>query len=139
MAETTSGSSSGVARAVTELTDETAGLMRRELDSAKREMLTKAAANTPALALVGLAALLSVLSVASTHRWVLRLLEKRLPPATAALVAALGFGTGAGAAAVVGAGWLRKAPSPLPTETARDAAEAAVDIREQMRDSAEGA
>lgn len=135
MAETTGGSNSGVARAVTELTDETAGLVRRELDSAKRELLTKAAANLPALALLGLAALLSVLSVASTHRWILRLLEKQLPPATASLIAAVSFGGSAGAAAVVGAEWLRKAPTPLPTDTARDATETAAEVRTQVRES----
>lgn len=114
------GPTSGVARALSQLTDETSGLVRRELQAARTELMDKLEANVPAVALMGAAAVLSVLSVASSHRWLVETLQKRLPPPTAALVASLSYGTAAGAAAVVGVQWFRKAPAPLPTQTARD-------------------
>jgi hypothetical protein len=128
----------GVARAASQLGQETSNLVRRELQAARIEFLSKLGANIPALVLIGAAGVLSVLSVASTHRWILRLLEKRLPPATAALLAALGFGAAAGAAGVSGAAWLRAAPAPLPTETARDASQVAVDATRRAREGSEG-
>ena len=70
--------------------------------------------------MLGASGVLGTLAVSSSYRWVLAVLERRLPPASAAFVALLGYGAAAGGAAVVGAGWLKAAPVPVPSETARD-------------------
>jgi hypothetical protein len=116
---------------LSELTEETSGLVRREVQAARSELLDRLTANGPAVALLGTSAALGILCLASSHRFLLSLLEKRLSPSTAALVAGLGYGVAAGATGVVGADRLRRAPTPLPVDTARD-------IRQAVGDAASG-
>ena len=123
-----SGSARGVARALTELSEETSGLVRREVQAARTEFLDKMTANVPGVAMVGAAATLTVLSLASSHRWLLRTLEKRFPPTTTALLATVGYAAAAGAAGVLGVKWLREAPTPVPAETVRDVRQAIGDV-----------
>ena len=120
MTESTSGAARGVAQALNALTEQTSSLVRQEVASAQGELLDKLKANLPAAGMLGASGVLGTLAVASSHRWVLAVLERRLPPASAAFVALLGYGAAAGGAAVVGAGWLKAAPVPVPSETARD-------------------
>ena len=120
MTESTAGAARGVAQALNQLTEQTSSLVRQEVASAQGELVDKLKANLPAAGVLAASGLAGTLAVASSHRWVLAVLEKRLPPASAAFVALLGYGAAAGAAGVVGAGWLKAAPAPVPSETARD-------------------
>jgi len=123
----------GIADALGDLSEQTRLLVRREIDSAQRELWTKVKASAPAATLVATAGVLAVLATASAYRCSLRLLEKRLPPATAALLGAGVYGAGAVGAAVAGAQRLRELPAPFPTETAHETAtllaESATDTR----------
>jgi hypothetical protein len=47
-----------------------------------------------------------------------------MPPASAALAAAVGYAAVAAGAAAAGARWLRQLPAPLPAETTRQAGQA---------------
>ncbi|MEV4259772.1 hypothetical protein AB0J52_41980, partial [Spirillospora sp. NPDC049652] len=57
------------------------------------------------------------------YRASVQLLERKLPPELAALVAAAAYGGGATGAALMAANRWRGHPAPLPTETARKVAE----------------
>jgi hypothetical protein len=77
---------------------------------------------------------MALFATASSYRLGLRLLEKRLSPATAALVATGSYSTAAAAAGILGYARLRKVPLPLPTETVREkiGAAAEADSRSQQ-------
>lgn len=126
----------GVARAVTQLAQQASGLVQQEVASAQGELLDKLRANIPAAALLGAAGVFGAFALASAHRWGSALLEKALPPASAAFVGLLLDGAVAGAAGVAGARLLRAAPTPLPTDTARDAQQAVLDVRDQVQQQA---
>lgn len=116
-----SEATSGMARALNQLTEETGELVRREVQAARSEVVGKLAANIPAAALLGTAGVLSTLCIASGHRWFLRALETRIPPATAALVATIGYGVAAGLTGGLAVQWFRQAAPPLPVDTVREA------------------
>ncbi|MGQ7296846.1 phage holin family protein [Quadrisphaera sp. KR29] len=129
-------STEGVARAVTELAQQASGLVQQEVASAQGELVDKLKANLPAAALLGTAGVFGVFALASAYRWGAALLEKALPPASAAFAGLLLDGALAGAAGIAGARLLREAPAPLPTETARDAQQAVLDVRDQVQQQA---
>lgn len=112
----------GIADALGDLSEQTRLLVRREIDAAQQELWVKVKKSAPAAALVATAGIFGVLATASSYRYSLRLLEKRLPPATAALLAAGVYGAGAVGAGAAGAQRLRELPAPFPTETARETA-----------------
>jgi len=120
MTESTSGAARGVARALNQLTEQTSSLVRQEVASAQGELVDKLKANLPAVGAFAVSGVAGVLALASSFRWVVAVLERRLPPASAAFVALLGYGAASAGAAVVGAGWLKAAPVPVPSDTARD-------------------
>jgi hypothetical protein len=99
------------------LSDNSRALVRHEITAAQREMRDKAKDALPAAGLVGAAAFFGVLSAAASFRLSIRLLEKGLPPATAAFVATAVYGAAADAAGVAGAKRLRELPPLLPAET----------------------
>jgi hypothetical protein len=109
----------GIADALGGLSEQTRLLVRHEIDAAQQEMWAKAKAAAPALALLAATGVLSLFATAALYRFSLRLLEKRLPRATAALLAASGYGAAAAGAAAASVRALRRLPPPLPTETAR--------------------
>lgn len=121
MTETPESPQAGIAEALGDLSEQTRILVRREIDTAQREMWEKAKESAPALALLGAAGALGLLASASAYRLTLRLLEKQLSPASAAFAAAVFYGAGAAGAAVAGGRRLRELPSPFPAETARQA------------------
>src|SRR5207248_9586283 len=98
-----------------------------ETGAALREMWQKAKQGGPAAALLAASGFLGLLAAASSYRLSLCLLEKRLPPATAALVATLGCGTAGACAAVLAAQRMRQLPPPVPAETMREASAAVSD------------
>lgn len=97
--------------------------MRHEVTAAQREMLAKARKSAPALALATASATFGLLAAASAYRLSLRVLEQRLPPAAAALIATLGYGAAAAGAGVVAARQIRQLPPLFPTGTVRQASE----------------
>jgi hypothetical protein len=136
MSETPREAQEGVAEAVRGLSDNTSALVRHEIAAAQREMLAKAKQALPALGLLGAAAGFGVLSAAATYRLSVRLLEKGLPPATAAFVAAAGYGAAAGAAGVIGLQRLRESQPLFPVETARETAKTVTDAAKAVADTA---
>lgn len=114
-----------VAEAIEDLGEQTRNLVRTEMAAARREMWDKARHSGPAVALLGMAGVLGVFSLASAFRMATRLFERLLPPGAAALVAALAFGGAAGWAATEAAKRLHDVPLPVPTGTARATAEEA--------------
>src|SRR4051794_4362737 len=105
----------GIAEALTDLTQQTRTLVRDEIAAAQRETWDKAVASAPAVGLLAGAGGLCLLSLASAFRASVRLLEIRLPPVPAALVATALYGAGAAGAAVVGVQRLRTLPVPFPS------------------------
>lgn len=124
MSETSQTPQDGVAEALHDLSDQTGALVRHEIKSGQKEIWDKARQSGPALALLAGSGTLTLFAAASLYRWSLRLLERRLSPAAAALAATVGYGAAAAAAAVFGYRRLREAPLPIPAETARETAEA---------------
>jgi putative superfamily III holin-X len=122
MSETPQEAQEGVADAVQGLSDNTRALVRHEIVAAQKEMLGKVKQALPAAGLLGAAAFFGVLSAAASYRLSIRLLEKGLSPATAALTATAGYAVAAGAAGAMGIQQLRAAPPVLPTETVKAAA-----------------
>jgi putative superfamily III holin-X len=131
MTETPEQAQAGVADALHDLSDNSRALVRHEIGAAQREMLGKAKQALPALGLLGAAAFLGTLSAAASFRLSVRLLEKTLPPATAAFVAAAGYSVAAGAAAALGIQRLRAVQPLFPAETARDTARTVADATGQ--------
>jgi hypothetical protein len=117
----------GIAETLHDLSDQTRGLVRREVDSALREIWQKTMQSGPAIGLLGAGGVLALFAAASSYRLSLRLLENRLSPAAAAAVATVGYGAAAAGAAVLGVRLMRQTPLPLPTETAREATQAVAD------------
>jgi hypothetical protein len=119
MSESTEQAQEGVADAVQGLSDNTRALVRHEIVAAQKETLGKVKQALPAVGLLGAAAFFGVLSAAASYRLSIRLLEKGLSPATAALTATAGYAVAAGAAGAVGIQQLRATPRVLPTETVK--------------------
>jgi hypothetical protein len=125
MTETPQTTQGGVADALHDLSENSRALVQSEIEAAQREMWAKVKESAPAFALLGTAGFLGLLSAAASYRLSMRLLEKLLPPASAAFVAAAGYGAGAGCAAMLGVRWLRDTSPLLPMETAHRTAETA--------------
>lgn len=128
MSETQREAQQGVAGALHDLSDSSRTLIRHEIAAAQREMWDKAKQALPAAGLLAVAGACGLLSVAASYRLSIRLLEKALPPATAAFMASAGYGAVAGAAAVAGLGRLREVQPLFPAATAREAAQSMADI-----------
>ncbi|WP_395103446.1 phage holin family protein [Actinomadura sp. SCN-SB] len=110
-----------------ESTEDNLALARYVAEAAQREVRDKARQRVPALRFGAVAGTLGALAAASTYRLNLLLLERKLPPEIAALVAAAAYTGGAGCAALLAARHWRGKPAPLPTETARQVAEIIAD------------
>jgi hypothetical protein len=107
----------GIADAFSQLSEQTAALVRQEIQSARDELQRKLSGLVVAGALLGGATALGGFAAASLHAWLLRVLEKRLPPASAALLAGVLYGGAAGALGAAGVRRLRQSEAPYPTET----------------------
>jgi hypothetical protein len=103
-------------------------LVRQELQRAQQELTDRAKQAGKGGALLGGAAVLGTMALGTSAALVLRVLERRLPPATSAFLATALFAGGAGALAVIGLQELRKA-SPQ---------DAVAGLRHDARAAAEG-
>jgi Putative Actinobacterial Holin-X, holin superfamily III len=120
MSETPQTPQEGIADALGDLSEQTRVLVRREVDAAQREMWAKAKAAAPALALTAASGALGLFAAAAVYRLSVRLLEKGLPPATAAFLAAVVYGAGAAGTAIVAIRQLGELPPLFPAETAQE-------------------
>ncbi len=119
-----------MADALGRLSEETGVLVRRELEQARAEVWSKLKAAAPGLGLLAVGGALGVAAGASGYRVALRVLEKPLPPLSAAVVAMVGFAGGSVVAITTGLQRLKESPLPVPSETVGEGAEA-------MREAAE--
>lgn len=114
----------GVARALTDLGEQARKLVDKEIEGAEHEMLDKVKSWTPATALLLVAGVSGLAAGASLYRYSVQLLQKALPPATASLLAALGYGSLASFCALSALQRIKDLPPPVPSETIATAASA---------------
>lgn len=133
MSEPQQSPQAGIAGALTDLSEQTRVLVRDEITAAQRETWSKLKATAPAIGLLGGAGVLGLAASASAYRASLRLLERWLPPAGAALVATALYGGGAAAAGVAGVQELRRLPVPFPTEAVHHAGAAVEETAAEVR------
>jgi hypothetical protein len=121
----------GIADALQELSENSRVLVRHEIDAAQREMWAKAKDSAPAFGLVGAAGFLGLFAAAAAYRLSVEMLEKLVPPAPAALIAAAVYGGGAAYTSVLAVRRLHELPSLLPARTARHGRETVADTATQ--------
>lgn len=103
-----------IADHVAALSHDAAALARAELDAARRDLAASARRAAESGALLGGSAVCAVLAVGSAGVLVVRVLDRILPPTSAALVATGAFG---GAAAVLGGKGLEQVRRALQAPT----------------------
>ncbi|RFU36786.1 hypothetical protein DZF91_36295 [Actinomadura logoneensis] len=119
--------SGGAGNAPAQPLDDNLDLVQAVVEAAQREMARKARLRVPAIRFGAVAGVLGACATAASYRATVQLLERKLPPELAALVAAAAYGGGATGAAMMAANRWRGHPAPLPTETARQVVEVIAD------------
>jgi hypothetical protein len=122
MSDTPTTPQAGIADAFGQLSEQTAALVRQEIETARAEIADKVRNAAAGGALLGAAGATGTFAAASLHTLFLRTLDKRLPPAWAAFTATVTYAGIAGALGREGVRRLRAAQPPYPTATLRQAA-----------------
>lgn len=124
------GGEGATAELLRALTDDLTTLVRSELRRAQEDLAAKARRAGRGGALLGGAAVLGTLSLATSTVLVVRVLDRFLPPRAAALVATLLYG--GGAAALAAAGWseVRRALPTSPQDVLADVRDDVQAVRE---------
>jgi len=99
------------------LSDDLVQLMRSELQHAQAETLAKVREARRVSAMLAGAGALGGLAAGMSGVLVLRMLDRWLPPRTAALVATSLYGAGAAGLAAAGMAELKRVGAPVPEET----------------------
>lgn len=123
----------GIAHAVSDLGEQTAMLVRREVEAVKDEMAGRVKQLLPAAGLAAVSAAGAFFACASVYRLVARIPEKLFGPVLGPMLAAGGFGAAAFLAGQKAMQVAREAPAPVPSETARTTRQAVERTVEEYR------
>lgn len=108
----------GVASAINDLGEQTAALVRSEIEAVREEMVGRAKQWAPALGLMGVSASAGVFAGASVYRLAARMMDKLFPPVLSSLVTGVGFAALAVVASTKAIQMIRGLPAPVPARTA---------------------
>jgi Putative Actinobacterial Holin-X, holin superfamily III len=119
----------GIADAFAQLSQETATLVRQEIQAAKTEMVDRLTKLAPGAGMLAAGGAAGLFAVASAYRLSLRLLEARMSPTKAALLATTLYGAAATALITTALRQIKEAPAPFPAETVEATRQAVADVR----------
>lgn len=120
----------GIADAFAQLSQETATLVRQEIQSAKSEMIDRLTKLAPGAGMLAAGSAAGLFAAASAYRLSLRLLESRMSPSKAAFLATTLYGAAAAALITTAMRNIKEAPAPFPAETVEATRQAVADVRQ---------
>lgn len=126
-----SGTENSGTDAIRDLVDDLRELLQQELRSAQDELAGKARVASEGVLLLSVAVVLGALAAGTSTVMIMRMLERALPPMTAAAVATIVFAAAAAVLARIGLAEVRRA-LPLVPEQALD------ELREEIREMLPG-
>jgi hypothetical protein len=120
----------GIADAFAQLSQETATLVRQEINAAKTEMLDRLTKLAPGAGMLAAGGAAALFAAASAYRLSLRMLEARMSPTKAALLATTLYGAAAAALIPAALRQIKEAPVPFPADTVETTRQAVSEARQ---------